>query len=73
MKDLKKRIVDVSQYLQRLMEPDIFPEIQRAVETKDKHLLDESCRKIKIPEIYISAIIVILFSVSPQQKWPFFF
>ena len=53
------------------MEPTVFPEVQNAVEKKDKNLLAEVCRKIKIPEIYRGTIVSVLLSVSPQQfKWP---
>ena len=70
MKNLKNRIADVSQYLQRLMEPDVFAEVQNAVERKDKNLLVRVCRKIEIPIIYVPIISSLLLSVSPQQKWP---
>jgi len=72
MKNLKERIVEISQYLQHLMEPAVFPEVQSAVEKKDKDLLIEVCKKIKMPGIYISVIVPLLLSVSPDQiKWPF--
>ena len=71
MKNLKERIADVSQYLQHLMEPAVFPEVQNAVEKKDKDSLVEVCRKIKIPEIYIGVVVSVLLSISPRQpKWP---
>jgi hypothetical protein len=71
MKNLKNRIAEVSQYLQRLMEPDVFAEVQNAVERKDNNLLARVCRKIEIPIVYIPIITSVLLSVSPQQKWPF--
>lgn len=70
MKDLKGKIADVSQCLQHLMDPRVFPEVQNAVEKKDRKLLIEVFRKIKIPEIYTSIIVSILLSVGPRQKWP---
>jgi len=71
MKNLKERLAEFSQYLQYLMEPAVFPEVQNAVEKKDKNLIVELCRKIKIPEIYIGVIVSVLLSVSPEQwKWP---
>lgn len=70
MKDFKERIAEVSQYLQNLTEPAIFPEVQDAVEKKNKGMLVEICRKIKIPEIYRGTIVSVLLSTSPQQKWP---
>jgi len=71
MKSLKERIAEVSQSLQLLMGPAVFPAVQNAVEKKDKDLLVEICRKIKIPEIYMGVIVSVLLSVSPEQwKWP---
>jgi len=70
MKDLKERIAEVSQHLQRLMDPAVFPEVQKAVEKKDKDMLVEVCKKTQIPEIYRGIIPSILLSVSPEQKWP---
>jgi len=71
MKNLKERIAEVSQYLQDLIEPVVFAEVQNAVEKKDRDLLVKVCRKVKIPEIYIGVIVSILLSVSPlQTKWP---
>ena len=71
MKNLKERIVDVSQHLEHLMDPVIFPEVQNAVEKKDKDLLVQVCRKVKIPEIYMSVIVGTLLSISSRQpKWP---
>jgi ABC-type enterochelin transport system permease subunit len=70
MKNLRNGIAEVSQYLQRLMEPDVFAEVQNAVEKKDKNLLIRIFSKIEIPVIYIPVITSVLLSVSPQQKWP---
>ena len=67
---LKERIGDVSSYLQSLMTPDVFPKVQDAVERKDKNLLMKVCRKAKVPEKYFGTITSVLFSVSPQQKYP---
>lgn len=73
MKDLKERIADVSQHLQRLMDPVVFPEVQNAVEKKDKNMLVEVCKKIQIPEVYTGVILSILLSIGPRQpKWPDF-
>jgi hypothetical protein len=70
MKDLRNRIVDVSEHLQHLMDPAVFPEVQNAVENRDKGKLMEVCRKIRVPEIYRATIASVLLSVSPRQKWP---
>ena len=71
MKDLKERISEVSQYLQRLMAPAVLPDVQEAVEKKDKDMLVEICKKNQIPETYRGIIPSILLSVGPDQpKWP---
>jgi len=71
MKDLKGRIAEISEYLQDLMDSAVFPEVQDAVEKRDKDSLVDVCRKIKVPEIYIGVIVSALLSVAPRQKWPF--
>jgi len=72
MKNLEERIVEVSKYLQRLMDPAVLPEVQNAVEKKDKDLLMAVCRKIRIPDIYLAVVVSVLLSVgSRQPKWPF--
>jgi len=72
MKNLEERITEVSHYLQRLMEPAVFPDVQNAVEKKDKNSLIAICRKIKIPEIYVALMVSVLLSVGPEQgKWPY--
>jgi len=72
VKNLKERMAEVSQHLQQLMDAAVFPEVQNAVEKKDKNSLVEVCRKIHIPEIYIAVIVSVLLSVSPEQgKWPY--
>lgn len=70
MKTLNERIADVSLYLQSLTAPDFFPEVQDAVERKDKNLLVKVCRKAKIPDIYSGIVASVLLSVSPENKWP---
>lgn len=70
MKTLKERIAAVASYLQSLMAPDIFPEVQDAVERNDKNLLMKVCRKAKIPEVYLSSLVPVLLAIGPNQKWP---
>jgi len=70
MKILKERIADVSRYLQRLTEPAVLSEVQKALEKRDVNMIARVCKKTKIPEAYIGVIQSILFSVNPQQKWP---
>jgi len=73
MKTLKERIADVSLYLQSLTAPSILPEVQDAVERKDKNLLIKVCRKAKIPELYLGILVPVVFEIGPEQKWPFYF
>jgi hypothetical protein len=70
MKTLKDRVSDVSMYLQSLMAPRVFTEVQEAVEKEDRDLLMKACRKAEVPEIYLATVVSLLLSVSPQQKWP---
>lgn len=70
MKTLKERIADVSFYLQSLIVPNVFPNVQDAVERKDKNLLMKTCKEAKIPAIYLGIVVSMLLSVGPEQKWP---
>lgn len=70
MKTLKERIADLSFCLQSLMAPNILPEVQDAIERKDRNLLVKVCKKAKIPEIYLGNVVSVLLSVGPEQKWP---
>ena len=71
MKTLKERIGELSQYLQYLMKPSVFPEVQDAVKHKDQSKLIEVFRKAKIPEIYIGVLAPLLLQANPEQiKWP---
>jgi len=70
MKPLNVRISDVSFHLQTLASPKFAPQVQDAVQKKDRNLLVAICRQAKIPMIYISTIISVVLSVSPNQKWP---
>jgi hypothetical protein len=70
MKALNERIVDVSYHLQSLAAPGFSPQIQDAVQRKDKNLLIKLCKKAKIPAVYIGTVVSVVLSVSPDQKWP---
>ncbi|MHA1652071.1 MAG: hypothetical protein ACTSYB_17955 [Candidatus Helarchaeota archaeon] len=71
MKDLKDRIAEISQSLQRLLDPSIYPMVQEAVKMKDKSKLVKICRKVNISPIYLGIVVSLLLSVSPEQgKWP---
>lgn len=70
MESLKTRASKVSFYLQRLMEPKIFPGVQVAVAKKDKENLMEICKKAKIPSSYIVLLISILLATGVWPAWP---
>jgi hypothetical protein len=70
MVNLKQRIVDISEYLQRLIATSVLPSVQDSVSQRDKNKLVEICRSVKIPEISIATVVSILLMVGPQQKWP---
>ena len=73
MKTFKERLPNLSFYLQSLTAPDIFPKIQKAVASQDRHSLVKVCRKAKIPEMYMGNVVSVLLSVGPEQKWPALF
>lgn len=70
MGELTERIARVSSYLQELLNPEVFPIVQNAVEARDKNALVKVCRKAGISEMYIGAIVSLLLTVGPRQKWP---
>lgn len=70
MKNLKDRIGDLSLHLQSLMAPDVFPEVEHAVEKNDRNLLVKACEKAKIPKTYLASVTSLVLSVTPDQKWP---
>jgi len=72
MKTLNERIVDVSLHLQTLGAPEFRSQVQEAVDKKDRNLLLAVCNKAKVPAVYFSAVASVVFSVSPNQKWPEF-
>jgi hypothetical protein len=70
MKTLNERMADVSFHIQSLSAPELFPEVQNAVEKKDKNSLIQVCKKAKIPAMYIGVVVSTLLAVGPEQKWP---
>lgn len=71
MKALNERITDMSFHLQSLAAPEIYSQVQDAVEKKDKNLLVQVCKKAKIPAIYRGTVVSVLVSMSSDQpKWP---
>lgn len=70
MKDLKEKVSEISSYLQRLMERDVFPEVAEAVGKSDKGLLVETCKKADVPEMYTGSIVSLILTLSRQSKYP---
>jgi len=71
MESLKEKTSEVSLYLQRLMDPSIFPAVQNAIMRKDKNAFTKACKKAKIPKKYIAILMTVLFTVGPTQiRWP---
>jgi len=73
MKDLREKMSEISSHLQDLMNPEVFPEVQNAVEAKDKDALVHLCGRAGVPQVYITAIVSVLLAIGPQQKWPLMF
>ena len=73
MKQIRDRMAEISHHLQNLLTSPLCPEIEKAAERRDKDTLVKTCRKLNIPEIYLGAIVSLLLTVGPQQKWPEFF
>jgi len=71
LKTLNRSISDISFHLQSLAAPEFYPEVQDAVEKKDKDLLVRVCKKAKIPALYLGTVVAVLLSMSAEQpKWP---
>ena len=70
MQILNKKISNMSSHLQSLATNEFYPEVQEAVEKKDKNLLIKICQKAKIPQIDINPIVSLLLSISNLVKWP---
>lgn len=68
MKGVEK-ISEVSSCLQRLIDPTVFSEVQKAVEKKDENAFIEACKKVKIPKIQIADLWVVLSTPGPFA-WP---
>ena len=72
MKDLKEKVCDVSSYLQRLTESDVFTEVTEAVRKSDKDLLVELCKKATVPDVYTASIVSLILALPLQPKYPVF-
>lgn len=71
MKDLKDRVSEISSYLQRLMESDVFPDVVEAVRKSDKDSLVRMCKKVDVPDIYTGSIVSLILALSLPLKYPF--
>ena len=70
MNMLNVKMSNMSAHLQTLATSKYYPQIQDAVEKKDKNLLIKVCRKAKIPQIDINSIVSLLLSMNNAVKWP---
>ena len=69
MVNVNQKIVNISKHLQTLTTTEYSPQVQEAVNKQDKHALAAVCKKAKIPTLYVSSIVSLIMSVSPN-KWP---
>jgi len=71
LKDLKERVSEISSYLQRLMESDVFPDVLEAVRKSDKDSLVGACKEVDVPDMYIGSIVSLILALSVPLKYPF--
>jgi hypothetical protein len=69
MRSINEKISDISMYLQTLTTKKYSSQVQEAVEKQDKSTLAKICKQAKIPTLYITSVVSLIMSVSPQ-KWP---
>lgn len=69
MESLEERTHAASAYLERLKDPKVFSEVQKAVESKDESAFINACRKVKIPMKHVSNLKAILLTPYPYI-WP---
>ena len=69
MKTVKDRISEIAYYLQSLMHPDVFQDVEKAVKEGNSASLIEACKKGNVPPQYISTLVPLLVSIR-QPKWP---
>jgi len=69
MEGLGRRASEISFCLQRLTDPAIFAEVQKAVLRKDKNSLVAICKKVKIPSKHIPIVTRLVLSAEPTS-WP---
>ena len=60
---------EVAFHLQTLSSSVVYQDVEKAVREGDKDSLIETCRRVNVPESYISTLVSLLFSVR-QVKWP---
>ena len=57
-------------HLETLTAPNLLPDVQNAVEKKDRAKIVKICKKAKIPEYYHTSVISVLMSIGPNTKYP---
>ena len=70
LKKFKERVSEVSYYLQRLMSPSFFQDVEKAILDENEDMLRAVCKKAEVPSEYISSVVPLLVTVSRQPKWP---
>lgn len=70
MKNLKEKVSEVSSYLERLMEGDVFSEVIEAVRKSDKDLLVQTCKKAGVPDVYTGSIVSLILALPLVPKYP---
>jgi hypothetical protein len=69
MMSINQKISILSANLNKLNSDEFSVQVQNAINKNDKNALVRVCKKAKIPGNYISSIVSVIMSVSPQ-KYP---
>jgi len=67
MNGLKFKASELAYHLERLSQSQ---EVRETIESKDLHAFRQICKNLKVPQIHIYHIQKIIFSVTPNQAWP---
>lgn len=67
MKNMQSSVIGVSYQLERLLQSKM---VHEAVEKKDKESFIKSCKKLSVPKKYWNTLVEIVFSITPDQAWP---
>lgn len=67
MQNIQSNVIGVSYHLERLLHCEM---VHEAVEKKDKESFVKSCKNLRVPKKYWNILAEIVFSVTPNQSWP---